>query len=46
MHVVELPQRMDVVLHPRKQVLEMEFARLENEVSRIFAAVAAAGAKA
>jgi ribonuclease P protein component len=46
LHVVELPQRMDVVLHPRKQVLAMEFARLENEVSRVFAAVAAAGAKA
>jgi hypothetical protein len=35
-----------VVLHPRKQVLEMEFGRLQNEVARIFAAVTAAGAKA
>jgi ribonuclease P protein component len=43
-HVGELPQRVDVVLHPRKQVLEMEFGRLENEIARVFAAVTA-GAK-
>jgi ribonuclease P protein component len=43
LHAGELPQRVDVVLHPRKQVLEMEFARLEQEVSRIFAAVPAQG---
>jgi ribonuclease P protein component len=43
MHVRELPQRVDLVLHPRKQVLEMDFSRLEQEVSRIFVAVAAQG---
>lgn len=45
MHVGELPRQVDVVLHPRKTVLEMEFARLEQEVSRIFSSVAAAGGK-
>lgn len=46
MHASELPQRIDVVLHPRKVVLDMDFAHLEKEVSRVFAAIAAAGAKA
>lgn len=46
MHASELPQRIDVVLHPRKVVLEMDFTHLEREVSRVFAAIAAAGAKA
>jgi ribonuclease P protein component len=45
MHVRELPQRIDLVLHPRRQVLEMEFSRLAQEVSRVFAAVAGHGAK-
>jgi ribonuclease P protein component len=45
LHLDELRQRVDVVLHPRKTVLEMEFARLEQEVSRIFAAVSTVGAK-
>jgi ribonuclease P protein component len=45
LHLEELPPRVDVVLHPRRQVLEMEFARLEREVSRIFAIVAS-GAEA
>ncbi len=40
LHLGELPARVDVVLHPRKTVLEMEFARLEREVSRVFASVA------
>jgi ribonuclease P protein component len=46
LHLGELRQRVDVVLHPRKTVLEMEFARLEQEVSKIFAAVSTAGARA
>jgi ribonuclease P protein component len=45
LHVGQLPQGVDVVLHPRKQVLDMDFAKLEVEVSRIFAAVSAAGAR-
>lgn len=40
LHVGELPPRVDVVLHPRRLVLEMEFARLEREVARVFASVA------
>jgi ribonuclease P protein component len=40
LHLRELPQRVDVVLHPRRLVLEMEFNRLEREVSRVFASVA------
>lgn len=44
LHVSELPERVDVVLHPRKQVLDMEFARLEQEIARIFAVVPAEGA--
>jgi ribonuclease P protein component len=40
LHLSELPSHVDVVLHPRKTVLEMEFARLEHEVSRVFANVA------
>lgn len=40
MHLSELPPRVDVVLHPRKVVLEMEFARLQGEVARIFGSVA------
>ena len=40
LHLGELPPRVDVVLHPRRPVLEMEFARLEREVARVFATVA------
>lgn len=40
MHLSELPPRVDVVLHPRRMVLEIEFARLEREVARVFASVA------
>jgi ribonuclease P protein component len=29
----------DVVLHPRKSVLTMEFSRLENEIERLFATI-------
>jgi len=40
LHWSELPPRVDVVLHPRRTVMEMEFARLEREVARIFSSVA------
>lgn len=41
LHLNELPAHVDVVLHPRRTVLEMEFVRLEREVARIFASVTA-----
>ncbi len=40
LHLDELPPRVDVVLHPRRSVLDIDFARLEHEVARIFASVA------
>lgn len=40
LHLGALPGGVDVVLHPRKAVLEMEFSRLQSEVFRIFAGVA------
>lgn len=42
MHWSKLPAGVDVVLHPRRSVLEMEFPRLEQEVARVFASVGAA----
>jgi ribonuclease P protein component len=42
LHVSELPGKVDVVLHPRRTVLEMEFMGLEREVARIFASIGAA----
>jgi ribonuclease P protein component len=36
-----LPRFADVVLHPRRLVLTLEFARLEREVAAIFEAVSA-----
>lgn len=38
-HVNLLSENVDVVLHPRRTVLAMEFAALESEVERIFATV-------
>jgi RNase P protein component len=50
LHASELPLRTDVVLHPRKQVFDMEFVRLEQEVARVFSSIASsiavAGARA
>ena len=34
-----LPLAVDVVLHPRKSVIDMEFAKLQSEVARIFSTV-------
>ncbi|MHB1023384.1 MAG: ribonuclease P protein component [Acidobacteriaceae bacterium] len=44
-HLAELTAPVDVVLHPRKSVQEMEFAALEREVSRIFAQIQRATAE-
>ena len=40
-----LPQFADVVLHPRRLVLDMEFAKLEREVAKIFSDVTAQSSK-
>lgn len=40
-----LPQYADVVLHPRKLVLDMEFVKLEREVAKIFSGVFAQTSK-
>jgi ribonuclease P protein component len=34
-----LPRTVDVVLHPRKSVADMEFAKLQSEVAKIFSTV-------
>lgn len=39
LHLGDLPEKVDVVLHPRRSVLEMEFTRLEGEVARIFGGI-------
>jgi ribonuclease P protein component len=39
LHLEDLPKQVDVVLHPRRTVLEMEFTRLESEVARVFSGV-------
>lgn len=41
-HISTLASPVDVVLHPRKTVLEIEFLKLEREVGRIFSTVQAA----
>jgi ribonuclease P protein component len=40
-----LPQFADVVLHPRRLVLDMEFAKLQHEVAKIFSVVSAQAGK-
>ena len=40
-----LPRFADVVLHPRKLVLELEFAKLEREVAKVFSTVRAEAEK-
>lgn len=35
-HVGELPPRMDLILHPRRSVMTMDFGKLNGEVLRIF----------
>ena len=38
-HLRELAAPLDLVLHPRKSVLTLEFAQLDAEIVRVFAAV-------
>jgi ribonuclease P protein component len=38
-HLATLARPLDVVLHPRKSVLTMNFAQLEAEIAQVFAAV-------
>jgi len=45
MHLALLPRFADVVLHPRKLVLEIEFAKLEREVAKVFSAISAQAEK-
>ncbi len=40
-HVVELPAGVDVILHPKRSVLELSFLSLDEEIRRIFRQVAA-----
>jgi ribonuclease P protein component len=40
-HLELLPPLADVVLHPRRIVLEMDFAKLEREVAKIFSTISA-----
>ena len=40
-HIAELPEDVDLVLHPRRSVMTMEFVKLEAEVLRIFRQAAA-----
>lgn len=40
-HVAELPDGVDLVLHPKRSVLTIEFAKLDAEVLRIFRQAAA-----
>lgn len=41
LNLFRLPPAVDVVLHPRKAVIDAEFAALEREVAKVFSAVAA-----
>jgi ribonuclease P protein component len=38
-HLRELARPLDLVLHPRKSVLTLEFSQLDEEVMQVFAAV-------
>lgn len=40
-HIAELPNGVDLVLHPKRSVRTIEFAKLEAEVLRIFRQAAA-----
>ncbi len=44
-HVDLLPERSDLILHPRRVVLTMEFAKLEAEIVRILTQARAEAAR-
>ena len=44
-NITHLAADVDVVLHPRRTVLTLEFSKLDKEVGRVFASVQAAIAK-
>ena len=41
LHIHELPQGIDLILHPRRFVMEMDFLKLDAELLRIFRQAAA-----
>ena len=45
-HAKTLTHPVDVILHPRRTVLEMEFSKLDREVAQIFRMIQAALSKA
>jgi ribonuclease P protein component len=45
-HMHELPEGVDLILHPRRSVMTMDFVKLETEVLRIFRQAAAQAHKA
>jgi ribonuclease P protein component len=44
-HIATLTFPVDVILHPRRTVMEMEFARLDREVEQIFRMIQASLSK-
>jgi ribonuclease P protein component len=40
-HIAELPDGVDLILHPRRSVMTMDFVKLDGEVLRIFRQAAA-----
>jgi ribonuclease P protein component len=38
-HLAEVSRPLDIVLHPRKSVLDLDFARLDSEIQRLLAAL-------
>lgn len=44
-HLAELLKPLDLVLHPRKSVLTMDFAQLDQEIAQVFATVQRGKAK-
>lgn len=46
LNLARLPRFADVILHPRGQVLDIEFAKLEREVAKVFSAILAQAERA